>query len=83
MNKSRNRTVIASMKTNLIGLAIAAVSLTSFVAFADDWDDDDGNDNGVQVSVGWNQNAPCDYDHEAVPVFINQAPMPPMKAILE
>ena len=64
------------MKTNLIGLALAAVSLTSFAAFADDWDDDDGNDNGVQVSVGWNQNAPCDYDHEAVPVFINQAPPP-------
>jgi len=65
VNKSLNRPVIASMKTNLIGLAVAATALTSFAAFADDWDDD----HGVQVSVGWSQPTapvPCD-THLAVP----------------
>ena len=40
MNKSPKPTVIASMKTNLIGLAVAATALTSFAAFADhdDWE---------------------------------------------
>lgn len=46
------------MKTNLIGLAVAAATLTSFAAFAND---DCDSPNGVAVSVGWNQ-------HEAAPV---------------
>ena len=75
MNKSRNPLVIASMKTNLIGVAVAAVALTSFSAFADHDDD-----RGVAVSVGWNQPAaqpPCDDDVHAVsPVFHQSAPAP-------
>lgn len=42
MNKSPTRPVIASMKTNLIAAAVAAATLTSFAAFADDCDHDDG-----------------------------------------
>lgn len=58
------------MKTNLLGLAVAAATLTSFAAFADDWDDDDG----VSVSIGWAHpshadDMPCTCGtHEAAPV---------------
>ena len=36
MNNSRIPPVIASMKTNLIGMAVVAVTLTSFAVLADD-----------------------------------------------
>ncbi len=52
------------MKTNLIALAVAATTLTSFAAFADDWDDDDDREGEVNLAVGWNE-PPC--DHEAAP----------------
>jgi hypothetical protein len=64
VNKSRNPAVIASMKTNLIGLAVAATALTSFSAFANDWDD-----GRVHVSVGVGQ-PPCDDAHAAAPVVL-------------
>ena len=75
MNKSRNGPVIASMTTNIVGLAVAATALTSFAAFGDEWHH---HTDGVEVSVGWNQpddDAPCDEVHVAAPVVL-PAPAP-------
>ncbi len=60
------------MKTNLIGLAVSAMALTSFSAFADHDDDD-----GVEVSVGWDDPNPAPCDHDASPVI---APQPAARA---
>lgn len=66
MNRNRTRPVIASMKKNLIGLAVAAAIVTSLSAFADEPCDHDGA-RGEYVTQPVQQWVPGHYETVYVP----------------
>ena len=70
MNKCPTSAVIARMKTNLIGFAVATAVVTSFSAFADHWDDDDDNAYHSATAVGA---APCQHDEYPSPAAYPQS----------